>query len=135
MVRHRMGVPLGLCKKCWVKPPNEQVREIKSQKVRERYQRNLEHNREVSRKRHLIGTYGISLVQQRLMFHEQCEACAICGAKESGARGWTIDHDHNTGLVRGVLCNACNVALGFYEKATANGMLSRFDRYLKRSAA
>lgn len=38
-------------------------------------------------------------------------ACAICGGTEPGRR-LAIDHDHDTGLVRGLLCRKCNGAIG-----------------------
>jgi hypothetical protein len=42
--------------------------------------------------------------------HDACECCGVSGDIEI----MVIDHDHLTGLVRGVLCNACNGALGSY---------------------
>ena len=40
--------------------------------------------------------------------------CDICGGTRPGGRfnNWHIDHDHVTGAVRGVLCAACNTAIG-----------------------
>ena len=40
--------------------------------------------------------------------------CDICGGTRPGGRfnNWHIDHDHATGVVRGVLCAACNTAIG-----------------------
>lgn len=35
--------------------------------------------------------------------------CAVCGNAEK----LVLDHDHETGLVRGILCNSCNMALGY----------------------
>lgn len=37
------------------------------------------------------------------------KACEVCGSTDK----LSIDHDHNTGKVRGILCYRCNVALGF----------------------
>jgi hypothetical protein len=37
--------------------------------------------------------------------------CAICGCT-NGARRLSVDHDHETGKVRGLLCNKCNSAIG-----------------------
>src|SRR3954471_16598180 len=36
------------------------------------------------------------------------EVCGICGAEPSPTRGLDRDHDHRTGLARGLLCHRCN---------------------------
>lgn len=42
--------------------------------------------------------------------------CAICGkTEEAEGRRLALDHDHETGVVRGLLCLSCNQALGWYE--------------------
>lgn len=48
--------------------------------------------------------------QYDAMLSEQAGRCAIC--QDRPPRLY-IDHDHATGEVRGLLCNRCNVALGF----------------------
>lgn len=62
--------------------------------------------------------YGISYDQYEQLIKAQGGGCAICGrTKEPDGRKLSIDHDHATGLTRGVLCYACNKALGlFYDK-------------------
>lgn len=47
------------------------------------------------------------------MFEAQGSVCAICRLDEPG-RAWSVDHDHDTGAVRGVLCWHCNIALGHF---------------------
>lgn len=45
----------------------------------------------------------------------QGHVCAICGRSDPGGSGdWHADHDHKTGLLRGMLCNVHNVALGMF---------------------
>jgi hypothetical protein len=43
--------------------------------------------------------------------------CRICKTDQPGGYGnqWHIDHDHETGVVRGLLCSTCNTKLGWYE--------------------
>lgn len=44
---------------------------------------------------------------------EHGKACAICNAaKPGGNKGWHVDHCHTTGVVRGILCQRCNLMLG-----------------------
>ena len=62
---------------------------------------------------HIEVTYGITRDQYEAMWAAQCEVCAICGAKESFAgKKFSVDHDHETGQVRGILCGSCNLGIG-----------------------
>ena len=63
--------------------------------------------------RHLKKTYGVTLEEKEAMLAAQ-GGCAICGITES--KQWAMDHCHETGKVRGVLCPACNCTLGHVEK-------------------
>lgn len=50
------------------------------------------------------------------VFNLQGCVCAICRADSPGGRGgWHADHDHSTGLLRGVLCHFCNTGLGSFK--------------------
>lgn len=62
--------------------------------------------------RHLRLTYGITVDQYNEMLDAQGGACAICGSTDHGSKNWHVDHDHETGAVRGILCHGCNHALG-----------------------
>jgi Autographiviridae endonuclease VII len=65
------------------------------------------------RGRHAVkAAYGEAGVFQ-LARIERGEGCDVCGATASSAgRRLHIDHDHASGFVRGILCHACNTALG-----------------------
>ena len=41
--------------------------------------------------------------------------CAICRGP-GGARGLAVDHEHSTGRIRGLLCGACNSAIGLLKE-------------------
>jgi hypothetical protein len=58
-----------------------------------------------------IRRYGITVEQYDAMYAAQDGACYICGEPEIG-RALSIDHDHITGKVRGLLCSNHNRALG-----------------------
>src|SRR5580693_8420687 len=45
--------------------------------------------------------------------------CAICKANKPGPKGWQEDHDHVTGVRRGILCLHCNVGLGHFKDSAA----------------
>lgn len=58
--------------------------------------------------------YGISVEEYNALFASQDGKCAICGTDQPGGRRYrlAVDHCHDTGKVRGLLCNNCNLGLG-----------------------
>jgi hypothetical protein len=63
------------------------------------------------RKSHLKRRFGLTPEDYDRMLDEQGGGCAICG-DAPGATALHVDHDHDTGVVRGLLCFRCNSALG-----------------------
>lgn len=73
--------------------------------------------------------YGITQEDYDRMFDNQKGCCAICGIHQSKLKQKLhVDHCHNTGKVRKLLCRNCNIHLGWYEKWTQN-----IKNYLKNS--
>lgn len=60
--------------------------------------------------RHLKRNYGITPVRLEAMKEAQDHRCLICHQR----RKLSVDHDHATGRVRGLLCNACNCGIGHF---------------------
>lgn len=69
-------------------------------------------NRDSERERHLLAKYGITFQDYYRMLAEQDGRCAICSRPEPTNRMFDVDHDHETGTVRGLLCTSCNRVLG-----------------------
>lgn len=67
---------------------------------------------EVSRDNRIKRKYGIRLKDYETMFVEQGGACKICKANDVDL---VIDHCHESGVVRGLLCNNCNWGLGNFK--------------------
>ena len=69
---------------------------------------------------HLKHRYGITLADYNRMAEEQGGKCAVCREPPSRANTrshWRgklcVDHCHDSGKVRGLLCNDCNLAIGY----------------------
>lgn len=60
-----------------------------------------------------IKKYGINIVTYEFMLQEQDGKCWICGLEDNEGK-LAVDHDHNTGEVRGLLCRNCNRGLGMF---------------------
>lgn len=63
--------------------------------------------------------YGLTVEQYDAMLASQNGVCAICKKRETFTRSGKkrrlcVDHCHDTGLNRGLLCGKCNVALGYF---------------------
>lgn len=68
----------------------------------------------------LQRNYGITSYDLQRMAAEQDHRCAICGEKEKEQRNGrvkhlAVDHDHQTGKVRELLCTSCNKGLGHFK--------------------
>lgn len=95
---------------------NQRNKDAIAAKQRERVAANPEKYRTYFRNYHIKKTYGITPEQYASMLAEQNGGCAICGRGPNGTnhveRDLLIDHDHETGAVRGLLCNNCNAGMG-----------------------
>jgi 5-methylcytosine-specific restriction endonuclease McrA len=66
-----------------------------------------------SQAHHLKRNYGITLDTYNQMLDAQGGRCAICGNTKD-SRNLAVDHNHDTGKVRKLLCQACNKGLGHF---------------------
>lgn len=82
-----------------------------------------------NRKLHLKHRYNMTLEEYEEMLVEQNGVCAICKLEcESGQR-LSIDHNHQTGEVRALLCKKCNRHVGQVERAEVKGIFEYLRRY------
>jgi len=72
--------------------------------------------------------FGVSADEYNDMLASQGGGCAICGLKCRSGKRLAIDHDHKTGMVRGLLCMCCNTAIGHLNDDKA--LLQRAIDYL-----
>jgi hypothetical protein len=77
--------------------------------------------------------YGLEATVYDQMYESQRGLCAICGKPPRSGRILNVDHDHDTGLVRGLLCHGCNWHLG----ALGDNLdaIERVAAYLRRANA
>lgn len=81
------------------------------------------------RRRDTLYRHGITLQEYDTLLLIQEGRCAICGTDTPGGRGgFHVDHNHDTGGVRGLLCYSCNVSLGGFKDSPA--ILARAIEYL-----
>jgi hypothetical protein len=85
----------------------------------------------------LHHVYGITLEQYDEMFTKQNGVCAICGKPETGKNQHgvvrlSVDHNHSTGEVRGLLCTRCNKHLGIIENVD---FVQKAQEYLLQKSA
>jgi hypothetical protein len=67
---------------------------------------------EKERNQRLLREYQVSLEERTKVFKFQGEKCAICHKFERDMKiSLSMDHDHKSGLLRGLLCLRCNKAL------------------------
>ena len=74
-----------------------------------------------------LRKYGITLEEYNIRCNEQNNECLIC---KQPSEKLVVDHCHTTGDVRGLICNKCNVGLGFFEDSQV--LLMNAIKYLNK---
>jgi len=94
--------------------------------------------REYNRRMNLKSHYGLTVEEYDRMFEAQGGVCAVCGkpADPDGVRSASrlhVDHDHETGRLRELLCIKCNRGLGYFADDPA--LLRAMAAYIERHRA
>lgn len=108
----------------WLKNWKLKNKEKLLQQSRASYKRNIEKKRKASRifywanqqkelDRIRFKKYGITGDEFRLILERQGFKCPICNRDIT--KNLSVDHDHNTNKIRGLICNKCNLAIGSAE--------------------
>lgn len=134
---------LGLCLSCGKHPsPCEECRTRNREYMRKKRAGIPleEKKRQWHSKRHYYLKYkfGITEEQYNAMLESQKFSCAICGSQQSGDKRSSrlaVDHCHETGKVRGLLCSACNKAIGLLRESAENlrSAISYLKKHQKRA--
>lgn len=93
--------------------------ELYRERVRRSRQRALSSDPDFHHKKDLVRFYGVTHEWYAKTLERQNFACAICKkpaeqntTRDGKALRLSVDHCHDTGKVRGLLCNNCNRAIG-----------------------
>ena len=78
----------------------------------------------------LYQRYGLTENDYKKLWHDQKGRCALCGT-ETKDEYLDVDHDHSTGLVRGLLCRKCNLWLD--DNKITKEKLERLEQYLGKN--
>ena len=114
----------GVCKECSARNHKHWTQE------------NRQKERFYTQRARLRDKYGITIEAYNDLLARQGGKCAICGQSEATIhsghpRLMAVDHDHDTGAIRGLLCNNCNRALGLFGDSLT--VLRRAVEYLSTS--
>lgn len=89
----------------------------------QRQYRNSRHSSPKRRDENLRRNYGITSSEYEVMLSQQGGVCAACNQPETAIDPYTrqtkklaVDHCHETGQIRELLCETCNKVLGYIEK-------------------
>lgn len=123
-----------LCSKCKISYPLEYFSKDKNRKDG-RYHRCKNCSREDQLKyrgkytdtEQRARKYGTTEAELVIILKQQNYTCPLCGLRL--LENWVVDHCHDSGKVRGLLHNRCNISLGFFER-NINPNLAKYSKYV-----
>lgn len=109
--KRRPGKHQSRCRRCYAEYGRQRAQQIDGAAWQRQY-RQVAPLRVFERK--LKREFGISLSQYESLLQQKEGKCWCCGRQEPGGMSgkWHVDHDHSTGVVRGILCHFCNTGIG-----------------------
>lgn len=115
----------------YVYAPTEQAKENKKAYTKKRKEQGL--IEKIALKSRLKIQYGLTVEEYEKLLSSHQGVCAICGEQETAVyngkiKRLAIDHNHETGEVRGILCDRCNRGLGFFRNSSQ--LLLNAARYI-----
>lgn len=119
---------------------DDEYRRKQREKAAAWYRNNRDYVRARNRELMLLRTYGITAAEYHERLKSQGGACAICRSHPGDGVNLAVDHCHESGLVRGLLCDGCNFAIGRLGD-TSHGVqralsyLSAFEDSLEKASA
>ncbi len=97
---------------------------LEKERLNKNQRKYVEKNRDKQRAAHIYRTYGISWEEYLVLFARQNGECSICKVSlsthiqpDNRHEIAHIDHCHETGKIRGLLCNKCNSAIGYFNES------------------
>jgi hypothetical protein len=117
------GLPTSWCKDCSAENSKQYYLRNK-EKAKESHRKWVNENKEKVAFTKAKSAYGITKEE----YDSLKKVCVICGSKDN----LRIDHSHQTGRIRGMLCDSCNKGLGFFKDNPA--LLERASDYILGTA-
>jgi hypothetical protein len=103
----------GMCYECWIVSDKRKA-QYKTKMLDPFYRETCAEKNRIT----TLKKYGLTPEQYEQMLTEQNGVCAICRISKPSKNRLSVDHDHTTGKVRGLLCVPCNRTVGYLENST-----------------
>lgn len=107
------------CKDCLTDLANGTVNKLPKRlakyqgpRCRTHWRAESERRKAANHEKRVTETYGLLKGEYALLYAFQGGKCALCRRATGASRKLSVDHDHATGKVRGLLCRPCNTLLG-----------------------
>ena len=95
-----------------VKLPNRPIVERSGGRCMTHWRKEKLRRKAANHEKRVIQTYGLQKGEYAQLYEFQGGHCALCRRATGASRKLSVDHDHATGDVRGLLCRPCNTMLG-----------------------